>query len=121
MKRKTKKEKKKSQPGKRLYSMYARSDRGCKGQLAQQVPERSEWSSTKEIVSSETELKQAKREITDLTEKMGYLKNHYPVFTLDEDVLKMEAGLATVLSVMQKGWKIKSITLLAGGSKYLLR
>ena len=42
MKRKTKKEKKKSQPGKRLYSMYARSDRGCKGQLAQQVPERSE-------------------------------------------------------------------------------
>ena len=26
---------------------------------------------------------------------MGYLKNHYTVFTLDEDVLKMEAGLAT--------------------------
>ena len=27
---------------------------------------------------------------------------------------------STVLSVMQKGWKIKSITLLAGESKYLL-
>ena len=53
--------------------MYARSDRGCKGELAQsqQVPERSEWSSTKEIVSLEAELKQAKREITDLEEKMG--------------------------------------------------
>ena len=77
--------------------MYARSDRGCKGELAQsqQVPERSEWSSTKEIVSLGAELKQAEREITDLKEKMGYLKNHYTVFTLDEDVLKMEAGLAT--------------------------
>ena len=86
-----------SQPGRRLYSMYARSDRGCKGELAQsqQVPERSEWSSTKEIVSLGAELKQAEREITDLKEKMGYLKNHYTVFTLDEDVLKMEAGLAT--------------------------
>ena len=73
MKRKTKKEKKKSQPRGRLYSMYARSDRGCKGELAQsqQVPERSEWSSTKEIVSLEAELKQAKREITDLKEKIG--------------------------------------------------
>ena len=53
--------------------MYARSDGGCKGKLAQsqQVPERSEWSSTKEIVSLEAELKEAKREITDLKEKMG--------------------------------------------------
>ena len=86
-----------SQPGSRLYSMYARSDRGCKGELAQsqQVPERSEWSSTKEIVSLEAELKQAKREITDLKEKMGWLKNHCRVFTLDEDVLKVEAGLST--------------------------
>ena len=52
--------------------MYARSDRGCKGELAQsqQVPERSE-SSTKEIVSLEAELKQVKREITDLKEKTG--------------------------------------------------
>ena len=97
MKRKTKKEKKMSQPERRLYSMYARSDRGCKGELAQsqQVPQRSEWSSTKEIVSLEAELKQAKREITDLKEKMGLLKNHYTVFTLDEDVLKVEAGLTT--------------------------
>ena len=74
MKRKTKKENKMSQPGGRLYSMYARSDRGCKGELAQsaqQVPERSEWSSTKEIVSLEAELNEAKREITDLKEKMG--------------------------------------------------
>ena len=35
-----------SQPGRRMYSMYARSDRGCKGELAQsqQVSERSESS-----------------------------------------------------------------------------
>ena len=86
-----------SQAEMRLYSMYARSDRGCKGELAQfqQVPERSEWSSTKEIVSLEAELKQAKRETTDLKEKMALLKNLYTVFTLDEDVLKVEAGLAT--------------------------
>ena len=90
-----------SKPRRRLYSwysIYARSGRGCKGELAQsaqQVPERSECSSTKEIVSLEAELKQAKREITDLKEKMGQLKSHYTVFTLDEDVLKMEAGLAT--------------------------
>ena len=63
MKRKTKKEKK-NEPARK-------EDRGCKGELAQfqQVPERSEWSSTKEIVSLEAELKQAKREITDLVEK----------------------------------------------------
>ena len=30
-----------------------------------------------------------------MKEKMGLLKNHYTVFTLDEDVLKVEAGLAT--------------------------
>ena len=38
------KRKKMSQPGRRLHSMYARSDGGCKGELAQsqQVPERSE-------------------------------------------------------------------------------
>ena len=50
-----------SLPGRRLYSMYARSDRGCKGELAQskQVPERSE-SSTKGIISLEADLKQAK-------------------------------------------------------------
>lgn len=43
MKRK-KKEKEMSQPGRRMYSMYARSDRGCKGELAQsqhRVPESS--------------------------------------------------------------------------------
>ena len=81
MKRKTKKEKRMTQPGGRLYSMNARSDRGLKRELAQcqQVPERSE-SSTKEIVSLEVELKQAKREITDF---IGYLKNHCTVFTLD--------------------------------------
>ena len=39
---------------------------------SQQVPERSE-SSTKEIVL-EAELEQAKMEITDLKEKIGYLK-----------------------------------------------
>ena len=89
MKIKTKKEKKNEPAGK--------EDRGCKGELAQsqQVPERSEWSSTKEIVSLEAELKQAKRETTDLKEKMALLKNLYTVFTLDEDVLKVEAGLAT--------------------------
>ena len=51
---------------------------------------------------------------------MGLLKNHYTVFTLDEDVLKVEAGLATrlisstVLTVMQKdqinylaGWGVE--------------
>ena len=45
------KEKEMSQPGRRMYSMYARSDRGCKGELAQsqhRVPERSE-SSTEEF------------------------------------------------------------------------
>lgn len=26
-----------SQPGRRMYSMYARSDRGCKGELAQSL------------------------------------------------------------------------------------
>ena len=30
-----------------------------------------------------------------MKEKMGLLKNHYTVFTLDEDVLKVEAGVAT--------------------------
>ena len=51
--------------------MYAMSDTGCKRELAQsqQVPERS-TSSTKDIVSLEAELKQAKREITDSKEKM---------------------------------------------------
>ena len=69
----------------------------CKGDWlaqSQQVPQRSK-SSTKEIVSLEAELKQAEREITDLKEKIGYLKNHYTVSTLDEDVLKMETDLAT--------------------------
>ena len=76
--------------------MCARSDRSCKGELAQsqQVRERSE-SSTKEMISLEAELKQTKREITDLTEKIGYLKKHNTVSTLDEDVLKMETRLAT--------------------------
>ena len=82
MKIKTKKEKK-NEPARK-------EDRGCKGELA----ERSERSSTKEIVSLEAELKQAKRETTDLKEKMALLKNLYTVFTLDEDVLKVEAGLA---------------------------
>ena len=59
MKRKTKKEKK-NEPARK-------EDRGCKGELA----ERSERSSTKEIVSLEAELKQAKREITNLKENMG--------------------------------------------------
>ena len=47
---KNQKRKNMSLQGRRLYSMYARSDRDCKGELAQskQVPERSE-SSTKEI------------------------------------------------------------------------
>jgi len=48
---KKKKGKEMSQPGKRMYSMYARSDRGCKGEIAQsqhRVPERSE-SSTEEF------------------------------------------------------------------------
>ena len=73
-----------------------RRDIHCKGKLAQsqQVPQRSK-PSTKEIDSLEAELKQAEREITDLKEKIGYLKNHYTVSTLDEDVLKMETGLAT--------------------------
>ena len=61
---------------------------------SQQVPERSE-SSTKEIVL-EAELEQAK--ITDLKEKIGYLKNHYTVSTLNEDVLKMESGLPTTVN-----------------------
>jgi len=46
-----KKEKEMSPSGRRMYSMYARSDRGCKGELAQsqrRVPERSE-SSTEEF------------------------------------------------------------------------
>ena len=89
---------------------------------SQQVPERSE-SSAKEIVL-EAELEQAKREITDLKEKIGYLKNHYTVSTLDEDVLKMETGLPTrdvfniVVSYTERfkdqinyfaGWRVESI------------
>lgn len=31
-------------------------------------------------------------EIIDLKEKIGYLKNYYIVFILNEDVLKMEIG-----------------------------
>ena len=89
---------------------------------SQQVPERSE-SSTKEIVL-EAELEQAKMEITDLKEKIGYLKNHYTVSTLNEDVLKMETGLPTrdvfniVVSYTERfkdeinyfaGWRVESI------------
>ena len=89
---------------------------------SQQVPERSE-SSTKEIVL-EAELEQAKREITDLKEKIGYLKKHYTVSAVDEDVLKMETGLPTrdvfniVVSYTERfkdqiiyfaGWRVESI------------
>ena len=83
----------------------------------------SQQSSTKEIVL-EAELEQAKREITDLKEKIGYLKNHYTVSTLDEHVLKMETGHPTrdvfniVVSYTESfkdqinylaGWRVESI------------
>ena len=61
-----------SQPGRRMYSMYVRSDWGCKGELAHWEI----WIKYREIFSLEAEVKQAKREITDLTKKIGYLKNH---------------------------------------------
>ena len=71
---KNQKKKKKNEPARKetVYSMYARSDIHCKGELAQskQVPQRSK-SSTTEIVSLEAEPEQAKREITDLKEKIG--------------------------------------------------
>ena len=55
--------------------MQAKKWYSCRGELAQsqQVPQISK-SSTKETVSLEPELKQAEREITDLKEKIGYLK-----------------------------------------------
>ena len=74
MKRKTKKRRKKNEPARKetVYSMYARSDIHCKGELAQskQVPQRSKSSTTK-IVSLEAEPEQAKKEITDLKENIG--------------------------------------------------
>ena len=75
-----------------MYGMYARSDRGCKGELAQSLLT-SPWEiriKRRGFFSLEAELKQAKREITDLTNKIGYLKNHYTVSKLDEDVFKVE-------------------------------
>ena len=47
-----------------------------------QVRERSE-SSTKEIISLEAELKKAKRKITDLKEKIGYLKKTLHSFYIE--------------------------------------
>ena len=121
MKRKTKKEIKRkwaSQEGDCIVCMQAKKwYTDCKGDWlaqSQQVPQRSK-SSTKEIVSLEAELKQAEREITDLKEKIGYLKNHYTVSTLDEDVLKIETGLATRDSstsnqLLTAGWRVESMT-----------
>ncbi|XP_068680916.1 uncharacterized protein [Montipora foliosa] len=115
------KKKKSSQPGRSLC-MQEVIETAREKIKSQQVPERSE-SSTKEIVL-EAELEQAKMEITDLKEKIGYLKNHYTVSTLNEDVLKMETGLPTrdvfniVVSYTERfkdeinyfaGWRVESI------------
>ena len=115
------KRKKSSQPGRSLC-MQEVIEAAREKIKSQQVPERSE-SSTKEIVL-EAELEQAKMEITDLKEKIGYLKNHYTVSTLNEDVLKMETGLPTrdvfniVVSYTERfkdeinyfaGWRVESI------------
>ena len=51
-------------------------------------------STTKEVIL-EAELEQAKREITDLTERNDYVQKHYTVSTLSEDVLRMETWLPT--------------------------
>ena len=50
-----------------------------------------------------------------MKEKIGYLKNHYTVSTLDEDVLKIETGLATRDSstsnqLLTAGWRVESMT-----------
>ena len=80
--------------------------------------------STREVIL-EAELEQAKREIIDQKEKNDYIKKHYTVSTLSEDVLKMETGLPTrevfhiVVNYADRfkqsinyfaGWRVQSIS-----------
>ena len=112
MKRKTQKEKK-SLPGRTLYSMYARTS-------PWEI-----WIKYKGNYQFRSRTKKSKKENNRLERKDWILKKkHYTVSTLNEDVLKMETGLATwdvfniVVSYTERvkdqinyfaGWRVTSI------------
>lgn len=93
-----------SQPGRRMYSMYARSDRGCKGELAQSLRDRNQAQRNFQFRSR---AKTSKEGNNGVDKKDWILKKSLDSFYTG---WRLEMS-STLLSVIQKGSKIKSIIL----------